>query len=108
MPLPWLLTALGSLLAAGLIAAGTIDRACHHAGPPVTTPVPGTPRAHACDALGAGAPWPLVALVPLAIGALAFALRRSRRWVWTITALLCAASVAAAVVVASLEHAVTI
>lgn len=103
-----LIAALGVLLLAGLASAGSLDRSCHHAGPPIAAPVPGTARAQVCSAIGAGVPWLLLALAPPVLGAACFAVRRSRRWVIVVTAVMSAAAFATAGVVASLDHATTI
>jgi hypothetical protein len=103
-----LTAALGVLLVVGWAAAASLDRSCHHAGPPIATPVPGTARADACSAIGAGAPWLLLALAPLLVGVICFALRRSRTWVLGVTVVLSLAAIATAAIVASLNHAITI
>jgi hypothetical protein len=100
--------AVGVLLVVGLASAASLDRSCHHAGPPIATPVPGTARADACSAIGAGAPWLLLALAPLLVGVVCFGVRRSGRWVLGVTVVLSLAAIATAAIVASLNHAMTI
>jgi hypothetical protein len=109
VPLAGRIGALAALLVVGLACAGSVDRSCHHAGPPVSVPDPGTARAGFCSAVQGHVAWPLLALVPVVLGALALVLlRRSPRGSLAATLVLVAAAVAVAVVAAALPHALTI
>ena len=109
--LPWWSVVTGTLLVASVAVACAIavHGSCHDAAPPVATPVPGTPRAHYCDAVETVPPWVTLALLPTLVAmATMTALRGRPRLAVAAVATIILAAVTDAVLVASLEHSVTI